>query len=322
MNLVKNTRSAGIARQSICNPAIARNQHGLVGDTHPTLLKGLEKLMKGITAIIVGLGAINYSQKAKADQAVAYIRTIPQHTTWIADGITEYKVDVVGDTTHTQEEFTAAQWGVMIPAPIRLEDYVRAELPDEINNPSQNPDDFFYNHLMNGNPGTQPYNWIHSLPVSSSSQTWPLKIEENVRITMSPFTGPAGNYNKIFGSYFFTVSPSANPGTYNFQISSASSGLPLKLLGVNQVYQVTHCSNGNGGCLVTDPQPFLIIPVGDMNMDTLVNTEDVQPFVNAIMDPETYYTQRQNNEVGSADMNLDGVVDGRDIQLFVNKLLE
>lgn len=56
-------------------------------------------------------------------------------------------------------------------------------------------------------------------------------------------------------------------------------------------------------------------------MDTVIDTDDILPFVEALMNPSEYYQQRADNEVGSADMNLDGVVDGRDVQGFVAALL-
>lgn len=254
-------------------------------------------------------------------QATVYLRTVPEKAVWIADGMTEYKLDVVGDTTEEQGvQFIAAQWGLKIPAGLN---WVRSELPDEINNPSQNDADFFRYQIMANNPHTAPFNWIHSTPIPNGSppnSTWPLKINDNVRKTFSPFSGTSDNYNKILGSYYFTVNRDTIPGlNKRFATNGASGTLPLVIIDKdNNNYKLTNCPTR---CLQQDDRFFSIAKPGDMNLDGVVNSDDIPELISSLIDPRLYESKRAAEMIGSADVNCDGKVNGDDIQPFVNAFL-
>ncbi len=260
-----------------------------------------------------------YSPNAEAD---VYIRTIPNQSSLVADGATEYRMDVVVDTMEEANiQFVAAQWGVKIPAGLN---WTRAQLPDETNNPSTNQNDFFRNLLMASSPHTQPFNWIHSSPVPNPYEdpAYPFFIDDNIRDVSNPAVGNPNNVNKILGSYCFTVSPSSSPGTgYTFGTTGTPSLAMTIIDNHNNSYKLSNCPDGPN-CLVQDDYAFSIIPVGDMNMDGAITIDDIQPFVESLLDPVTYQAQRQAGAIGSADMNGDGNINSRDIQLFVQKLLE
>ncbi|MEK6644181.1 MAG: hypothetical protein AABZ08_09745 [Planctomycetota bacterium] len=272
--------------------------------------KGLESFSFATAAMCAMILFLStFSQNVVAD---VYIRTIPNQTHWVADGTTEYRIDVVGNTTqHPAEGFTLAQWALWIPVDLS---FVRAELPDESNNPSQNVDDFFYSNLMTDNPGGL-FNWIYSIPSANANPSWPSKITGNVRETADSMQGPSNLNDKILGSFFFKANPNA-AGTTWFRTSNET------LLGTsNTSYTFSPNCSGNPGCLIKEYTNFSIIPVGDMDMNIFVDTDDVEPFVNALLDPVSYQAQRQAGTIGSGDMNLDGVLDGRDTDQFVSKLL-
>ena len=86
------------------------------------------------------------------------IRTVPEQTTAVADGVTEYRMDVVGDTTgELGREIRSASWQVYIPDQTT---FTNAALPDGTNytpGPSQAESDFFYGWPMNPS-----YNYVDS----------------------------------------------------------------------------------------------------------------------------------------------------------------
>lgn len=58
---------------------------------------------------------------------------------------------------------------------------------------------------------------------------------------------------------------------------------------------------------------------GDVNCDEVVDFADVEPFVDALLDPTTLSPMARAS--GSADVNADGALDGRDVADFVDLLL-
>jgi uncharacterized membrane protein len=76
------------------------------------------------------------------------------------------------------------------------------------------------------------------------------------------------------------------------------------------------CGHGSGkGWRVT------IDLLGDMNCDGAVDLSDVDPFVQALLDPAGYQNNFSLCSIGHADMNQDHIVDGRDIINFVSGLI-
>lgn len=71
-----------------------------------------------------------------------------------------------------------------------------------------------------------------------------------------------------------------------------------------------------------DPDPCLPQRLGDLNCDGRFNRRDVSPFVEAILDPETYHLHHPTCNILNADMNRDYEADGLDIQMFVELLIQ
>ena len=72
--------------------------------------------------------------------------------------------------------------------------------------------------------------------------------------------------------------------------------------------------------IMTEPAVLL----GDMNLDGVVDTADVAPFVLALTDPETYKSQfdvTQATMIALGDINQDGVFDTADVAPFVQLLV-
>lgn len=60
---------------------------------------------------------------------------------------------------------------------------------------------------------------------------------------------------------------------------------------------------------------------GDLNCSGGVDTNDIGPFVLALLDPAGYAAEYPSCDLDLADLNEDGSADGLDIQLFVNVLI-
>jgi hypothetical protein len=61
--------------------------------------------------------------------------------------------------------------------------------------------------------------------------------------------------------------------------------------------------------------------VGDVNCDGAVNLGDINPFVEALSDPDGYQQSYPGCWPGNADINSDGSVDFGDINPFVDLLM-
>jgi len=59
----------------------------------------------------------------------------------------------------------------------------------------------------------------------------------------------------------------------------------------------------------------------DPGCDSLLNVNDIAPFVAALIDPAGYADDYPDCYIGSADRNEDGFIDGRDVAVFVAELL-
>lgn len=60
---------------------------------------------------------------------------------------------------------------------------------------------------------------------------------------------------------------------------------------------------------------------GDPGCDSVLDLNDIPPFIAALLDPAGYAAQYPQCFIGSADRNEDGFIDGRDVAIFVNELL-
>jgi len=63
------------------------------------------------------------------------------------------------------------------------------------------------------------------------------------------------------------------------------------------------------------------LPLADLNCDGMVNTDDISPFVLALLDPAEYMLQYPWCNIQNADINADHHVNGGDIGPFVGHLL-
>ena len=60
---------------------------------------------------------------------------------------------------------------------------------------------------------------------------------------------------------------------------------------------------------------------GEMNCDGRIDLNDIDPFVQALLDPTSYQAAYPLCPISHADMNQDGVSDGLDVSGFVADLL-
>ena len=63
------------------------------------------------------------------------------------------------------------------------------------------------------------------------------------------------------------------------------------------------------------------VVLGDMNCDGVVDSDDINPFVLALIDPPGFATQYPNCDLMRGDMQPDGHVDGADVQSFIDMLV-
>lgn len=153
----------------------------------------------------------------------------------------------------------------------------------------------------------------------------------------SPVTGTG---TMITWSYLSAIAPGAihqslgrfqNQGVFDLQTFTLTptAGLAadveggtvvsLRLSPVTSTLGFTFHSRNYGN---PDQHPHLAFTAmprlpGDMNCDGLLNNFDIDPFVLALTDPESYGTEYPGCSLLIGDMNLDGVFNNFDIDLFV-----
>jgi len=128
------------------------------------------------------------------------IKSVPVQSRWVADGTTEYRMDVYLDTTSEPLEIiTGAEWEIAVPSFLTV---TRAELP------AQN--DFFEGFSMA--PG---WNRVDST-VSGGELTDNVRL---VDLTINGFNYGPSNREGILGSYWFTVNTNAPLGVTNFGLN-------------------------------------------------------------------------------------------------------
>ncbi|HVP12445.1 MAG TPA: hypothetical protein VMV94_14815, partial [Phycisphaerae bacterium] len=91
------------------------------------------------------------------------------------------------------------------------------------------------------------------------------------------------------------------------------------------IYRITDLAPYNGALLPWPEAPYITpttaCGTGDMNNDGVTNISDVQPFVEALVNPASFQANHPGVPLLRGDMNCDGQLDGRDIQAFVSALI-
>jgi hypothetical protein len=77
---------------------------------------------------------------------------------------------------------------------------------------------------------------------------------------------------------------------------------------------------GECGDAISEPAVLIVPPLGDMNCDGATDVGDINPFVMAISDPNTYMYSFPYCDIMLGDVNQDGVLDFADIVPFTNCL--
>ena len=90
-----------------------------------------------------------------------------------------------------------------------------------------------------------------------------------------------------------------------------------RLWAVDMTYQAYHDFVAN---LLVEPGPTY--PLGDMNLDGVVNTADVAPFVLALTNPDAYEAEFGIDPVIVGDINGDGAFNTADVAPFVQLLVD
>lgn len=118
-------------------------------------------------------------------------------------------------------------------------------------------------------------------------------LDGELRIT------PVEGYEPLPGEEFVVLTAGSVIGTFD-----ATSGLQALIVTYNL-----------DNVVVTIPHP------GDLNCDAVVDLSDVEPFIQALIDPAAYQTAYPDCSATLADLDGNGTVDGLDIQPFVGVLL-
>ncbi|MCH7871670.1 MAG: hypothetical protein IID33_08200 [Planctomycetes bacterium] len=65
---------------------------------------------------------------------------------------------------------------------------------------------------------------------------------------------------------------------------------------------------------------FGLHPFGDINCDGAIDALDIEPFLVALFEPQSYAGQYPDCDINLADINVDGSIDALDIEHFLNLL--
>jgi hypothetical protein len=188
-------------------------------------LESISKTSKRLASF--GLGAIIGLMPYAANAEYVSISSVPE-TSQVQPGQV-YKLRVVADSTYIPNDtIIAASWYIYVPAGITI---AGAELPS-LNNPSTNPNDFFYGVTMKSN-----MNFVDS-SVDSSGQ-----LTDNVR-GCHVWDGGTKNRTGDLGWYYFAADSSLIGQTLSFNL--------------NHVYVLNSYTN-NVAVNITDSQ-FTVIP--------------------------------------------------------------
>lgn len=166
----------------------------------------MNTLNKFAVSGLVGLVSL-FSPSRTLDASVMNISTALPQETLVADGKTEYRMDVYADSTNVPDKtITGSQWHITVPSYLSI---TRASLPDSTH-------DYFYNIIMDSG-----WNRVDSI-VSNG------ELADNVRLSNDVVSG-AENKVGLLGSYWFTVDSDAPLGDSNFSfnwVKFTSSDIP------------------------------------------------------------------------------------------------
>ena len=97
--------------------------------------------------------------------------------------------------------------------------------------------------------------------------------------------------------------------------------LPPGELSAIQVREAGFTEVGRTAIMITF-NAFDVSQLGDLNCDGTVNVDDVGPFTEALIAPNSYQASFSDCDIDLADLNEDGLKDGRDIAMFLSALIE
>jgi hypothetical protein len=138
-------------------------------------------------------------------------------------------------------------------------------------------------------------------------------------------TGAASAQPAVSGSDNLYGSASLLPGTFRLTSDSpaidAGAPDPAELLADLAGRLRVFDGDGDGAARVDiGAYEFAAPSFGDVNCDNAVNYFDIDPFVIALLDADTYAAQFPACDALTADMNQDGVVNYFDLDPFVTRL--
>lgn len=145
-------------------------------------------------ALLLAFASLSFASAGGPNEAI--IRTIPAQSVWVADGVTEYRMDVYADTTHLPTELTSGiQWRLVKPQGLQNNIIItQAQFPVQLGLV-----DFFAGYTPFG-PQTVSSSW---------STVQRRTMNENV---------PAGQ--GYVASYWFKVMPGVGKTSTRFTLNS------------------------------------------------------------------------------------------------------
>ena len=262
------------------------------------VVNNMRKKQYGLARILsTGLAVVGLNNVVNSN---VIIKTQPEQNTVVADGVTEYRLDVRGDTTqHPDKQIDYAKWSLYIPDQVS---FTRAELPDPVNNPSQSPDDFFFGWYM-----YPSLNYVDNTLGSSGPTGWTKFLGDNSRL-VDTNTGPSNVPDKALGYYWFKV-----------PVGSIGSDLYFRMGGVKLTATDGTTYTLSNGNLTRQDVRFTIAPpvwcdvTGEKGKrDGKVNSYDIAEFRKCLSGPALAYSAG----CGWADRDGDGDVDQSDFGRF------
>lgn len=93
-----------------------------------------------------------------------------------------------------------------------------------------------------------------------------------------------------------------------------------RISGINEVGQILVTLDSDAIAVVLTPHPCNDLIIGDANCDGEINAFDIEPFIAALFEPQTYADNYGCNWLCMNDVNGDGAVDAFDIEPFLGLL--
>lgn len=252
------------------------------------------KKLKGLGKILAG-GMAFFGLIQVANTGPIY-KSIPEKATVVADGVTEYRMDVIGNTEDIPDkQIRDVFWQVYIPDKVT---FTRSQLPDPTNNPSQVESDFFFNWAMDS-----LHNYIDSTLEPISYTGYNNALKQNERARAPPYDGGPSNVDdKVLGQYWFTV-------------KIGETGNSMFLIGAPKFTTIDEISYTLSSGLEVENQTFTIVrPIYDKNLDGKVDNEDLPYFEACASGPGIQ--RAQTPECADFDRDNDNDVDQSDFGAF------